>query len=95
MSGFAVGVREALGMQADERWAARNGVRSCGEAVDAETLSASCESHAALGSARGTGEPAKMALDTICQTPTIAVERYAVAVTAAKWEMPVETIGGR
>ena len=46
------------------------------------------EQHAALGSARGTDESAKMALDTTGRARIIAAERYAVGSMAAKSGSP-------
>ena len=54
--------------------------------LDAEAVSASREPHAAAGSPRVTRESAKMAVDATCRAATIAVEWFAITVTAAKWK---------
>ena len=69
-----VTVREAGGKRTDERWAGRKAVGSCGESEDAGPLWGSCKSDMSVGSARGTDESVKMALDMACGTATLAVE---------------------
>ena len=64
---------------------------SCGESEDAGPLWGSCKSDMSVGSARGTDESVKMALDMACGTATIVVEGYAVALRAAIWEIPDQT----
>ena len=39
----------------------------------------------------GAGESANVILDTTCRAPTIEVERYAVVLRVAKWEIPAKT----
>ena len=55
--------------------------------MDADPLWGPCESDMALGSPHGTDESVKVALDTACGTATMAVEGYAIVLTAG-WDTP-------
>ena len=68
----------------------RETVRSRAETVCAELISLSCEPHLTVALPPASDRSTKTALDTACRAPTVYIERHAVAVTAAIWEIPDE-----